>query len=278
MGLARLPNQGNRPPLTFSDSHRGLTVSAITLADEAESFLHYLAVERAASPNTVQAYEADLRKYRDFAASGGIEDYLAPTIGELTNFLDHLARRGLAPASVARNLGTIKSFYLFLRMEGRTADETVSLMERPNLWQRLPKVLPAAKIQELLREPYGTRYDYRDVAILEFLYATGARASELCDVKLEDLNLLEKQCLLFGKGNKQRMVLLGQAVILALNRYFRYQRPRLARLSTEPPWVFLTRSGKRLDRSSFTLCANTGGRSARRCIRTCCATASQPTS
>ena len=129
------------------------------------------------------------------------------------------------PPSVARNLVAVKIFYRFLRLEERTTQTTVDLLASPALWQRIPQVLSHEQVNKLLDAPQPRdRYYLRDRALLETLYATGCRASEVVGLKLADLHLQSGFCKCVGKGNKQRIVPLGRIAINALEAYLTKQR------------------------------------------------------
>src|ERR1700745_3424079 len=138
-------------------------------------------------------------------------------------------------------------FYRFLRMEERTSESTVELLNSPALWERIPQVLSPESVTKLLaaRLP-AERFFLRDRALLETLYATGSRASEVVGLKLADLHLDSAFCKCLGKGSKQRLVPLGRPAVNALRAYLDGLRPRLAAAAPEAPWVFVSRGGKAL--------------------------------
>jgi len=140
-------------------------------------------------------------------------------------------------------------FYRFLRLEERTTESTVELLSSPALWERIPQVLSPESVTKLLAAPLPLdRYYLRDRAILETLYATGSRASEVVGLKREDLYLDSAFCKCFGKGSKQRIVPLGRMAINALRAYLEELRPRLVRAAPDAPWVFVSRGGRGLTR------------------------------
>ena len=216
---------------------------------DVSAFRDYLAAERGMAKNTVLAYERDLAKYRDWVASGGLPSYLKPSVRELTNYLAHLKEEGLAAPSIARNLIATKMFYRFLRLEERVEENTVELLASPRLWERIPHVLSPESVEKLLHAPRNEdRFYLRDRALLETLYATGSRASEVVNLQLADLHLESSFCKCTGKGSKQRVVPLGAPAIAALKIYLRDQRPLLTQGDRENPWVFVSKGGRRLTR------------------------------
>ncbi len=150
---------------------------------------------------------------------------------------------------MARHLVALKMFYRFLRLEERTTDGTVDLLSSPSLWERIPQVLSPENVEKLLAAPQeGDRFFLRDRAILETLYATGSRASEVVGLKMDDLYLDAAFLKCMGKGSKQRVVPLGRPAIAALAAYIGDQRAKLTRAATDSPWVFVSRGGRALTR------------------------------
>jgi integrase/recombinase XerD len=220
------------------------------LIDDLKAFRHYLQAERSLAANTVLAYGRDLDHFSEWIAGGGLANYLTPSVRDLSHFLGHLREEvKLSPASVARHLVALKMFYRFLRMEERTEQSTVELLDSPALWERIPQVLNPASVEKLLAAPLPLdRFYLRDRAILETLYATGSRASEVVGLKLADLHLDSAFCKCSGKGNKQRVVPLGRPAIESLRAYLEELRPKLVRAATDAPWVFVSRGGRGLTR------------------------------
>lgn len=217
------------------------------LLEDVAAFRHYMQAERGLSPNTVQAYGRDLDRYATWAAEH-LPDYRAPKLSDLSRYLGFLAAEKLCPTSVARNLVALKVFYRFLRLEERTTDATVELLASPGLSDQLPLVLSPENVDRLLNGPRpGERFYLRDRAMLETLYATGCRASEVVNLRLADLHLDSAFCKCVGKGNKQRIVPLGRAAVAALKSYLGGPRSETVKAG-DVPWVFVSRGGKRLSR------------------------------
>ncbi len=219
------------------------------LCDDITAFRNYMQAERGLAANTVLAYGRDLNRFALWVAGGGLADYLRPTIRELGHYLSHLRDERLDPASVARHLVALKMFYRFLRLEERAEQAAVELLSSPALWERIPQVLSPESVEKLLAAPQAVeRFYLRDRAILETLYATGSRASEVVGLKLADLYLDSGFCKCLGKGSKQRVVPLGRPAVNALKAYLDEQRPKLVRANPEAPWVFVSRGGRGLTR------------------------------
>jgi integrase/recombinase XerD len=219
------------------------------LADDIVAYRNYLQAERGMAANTILAYNRDLDRFAIWVAGGSLADYLRPSVRELSHYLSHLREGKLAPASVARHLVALKMFYRFLRLEERADQAAVELLSSPALWERIPQVLSPESVEKLLAAPQaGERFFLRDRALLETLYATGSRASEVVGLRLADLYLDSRFCKCLGKGNKQRVVPLGQAALEALRAYLSDSRPRLVRAVPDAPWVFVSRGARALTR------------------------------
>jgi integrase/recombinase XerD len=219
------------------------------LSDDLTAFRQYLQAERGMAANTVLAYGRDLERFGGWVVGGGLRNYLSPSVRELSHYLAFLRDERLAPTSVARHLVTLKMFYRFLRMEERTAESTVDLLSSPALWERIPQVLSPEAVERLLAAPLPIdRFFLRDKALLETLYATGSRASEVVGLRLEDLYLDAAFCKCLGKGSKQRVVPLGRPAVEALKAYLSDLRPKLVRAVPDAPWTFVSRGGRPLSR------------------------------
>ena len=202
------------------------------------SFRHYLKAERGMAENSVLAYGRDLQRYAEWVATYRLADYLKPTLRDLSSYLLYLNEQDLAPPSVARHIVSLRMFYRFLRLEERADQTAVDLLGSPKLWQRIPAVLNTVQVDQFLSAPReGDRFFLRDRAILETLYATGCRASEVVNLRLEDLYLDSAFLRCTGKGNKQRVVPLGRPAVAALRAYL------AASPATASGTVFVSKSG-----------------------------------
>jgi integrase/recombinase XerD len=228
-------------------SERAAQFTALT--DDVKAFHNYLQAERGLAANTLLAYGRDLERFGGWVAGGGLSSYLSPTLRDLSHYLEYLRAEGLAPPSIARHLVALKMFYRFLRLEERTAQATVELLSSPALWERIPQVLSPEAVTKLLAAPQpGERFFLRDRALLETLYATGSRASEVVGLEVADVYLDGGYCKCVGKGNKQRIVPLGRPAVNALRAYLDELRPRLTANAPDAPWVFVSRIGRVLTR------------------------------
>ncbi|MFA5795069.1 MAG: site-specific tyrosine recombinase XerD [Candidatus Brocadiia bacterium] len=214
---------------------------------EIDLFLTYLAVDCGLSSNTLDAYKRDLvtfirsLKNKDVSAS-------EVTSQDIYNFIQSRRKSGLSPNTIARNIVAIKMFFRFLVSQGYLKKDSTELIDTPRTWKRLPDVVSYADIEKLLAAPNLTKpHGIRNKAIIEVLYATGARVSEVVNLKISDINFDNRYCKCFGKGNKQRIVLLGEEAIKALNNYLDKIRPKWIKASS-PGNVFLNHRGQKLGR------------------------------
>ena len=241
-----------------------------TLMDtHVEAFLHHLSAERGFSPNTLAAYRNDLRQFIAFLSAqqdGGGPVASWPQV-ERAHLLDHvlaLKDRQYAPATVARKVAAMKSFFHFLLAEGLIGNDPAEDVDSPKVGKSLPNVLSEEEVEQLLQEParVDTPEARRDAAMLELLYATGMRVSELVSLNLNDLRLQEGYVRCIGKGNRERMINLHQRAVRTLRSYLRDSRHLLGR-ARDAQALFLNHRGERLTRQGFWLLLKGYGRRAK---------------
>jgi integrase/recombinase XerD len=210
-------------------------------------FLNFCRLEKGLSANTLESYSRDLRKFSEFLTGGGeLRD--AETV---RRYLDHLFRAGLDSRSVARHLSTLRNFYKFLLREGKLAADPTEHAGTPKQWQSIPKYLNLEQINKIAQTPDATTpTGVRDRAMLELLYATGLRVSELCRLNLSDLNLEMGIVRTMGKGNKQRIVPAGKEALTAVRSYLRDGRGRLLK-GRASRYLFVTARGGAMTRQGF---------------------------
>ncbi len=192
-----------------------------------EAFSSYLAGECHLAENTVKAYRRDLVRFLRWLGKRRPAQLTLQDISAYPAWL--LETEQLAPSSVARHLISLKMFFRYLQLEGELRESAVELLGSPKLWERVPHVLSPELIERLLETPH--RYDpcpLRDRALLELLYATGCRASEVSHLKLADVRLDEGFCACHGKGDKERIVPLGRRAAESVRQYLEHERPQLA--------------------------------------------------
>ncbi|MBI4399011.1 MAG: site-specific tyrosine recombinase XerD [Candidatus Omnitrophica bacterium] len=217
--------------------------------DWLRQFLNYLAVERRLASNTLLAYERDLKDYLAFLHSKKIRDLAGVTPNAIREFLLGLKDKGFTTSTLSRRLVAIKVFHRFLVRERYLKQDPTSILESPKTWKRLPHSLSQADVERILQAPSPkTSQGVRDKAILELLYATGMRVSEMADLKLSDIQWESLVLKCTGKGNKQRIVPLGSIAARAVQEYLRRIR---GKISTRANELFLSRQKKKLTRQSL---------------------------
>lgn len=212
-----------------------------------ERFLEHIRHERGLAANTQAAYARDLR---DFAAWLGGRAAGALTVRDLGDYLATLSGKGLARSSIGRQAATLRVFYAFLQLEGVIVESPAELLAAGRPDDVIPATLSPGQVDRLLEAPDpATARGRRDRAVLELLYATGCRASEVSVLRLADLHLAESFCTCHGKGDKERVVPLGRRAIEAVRAWLDRTRPAFAaRAGGQPSWVVLSARGGRLSR------------------------------
>jgi len=219
------------------------------LSSAAAAFLAWCRIEKGLAPHTLSAYSLDIKKFQSFWTERHLERL--PTASELGVYVDSLYADGLCGRSVARHLTTLRNFYKFLLRDGRIAEDATRFLHAPKQWRNLPKYLTREQVDKLLAEPKpDSPREARDRAMLEVLYASGLRVSELCGLKLSDADLSLGYLRVTGKGSKTRMVPMGQKAQEAIREYL--ECPRAQLLRTRPsPYLFVTSRGGPLTRQAF---------------------------
>lgn len=224
------------------------------MEDLIREYLAHLAVERGASPHTVAAYRRDLGEYSGFLARRAVTTPDAVTREDVTAYVADLRARGLAPSTVERRVAALKGFHKFLVREGITENHPTARVPLPKVPARLPDLISIDEADALLSQPFPDGpVGLRDRAILEVLYGSGLRASELSGLDITDIDVAAGYLRVFGKGSKERLVPIGGIALTALETYIRAGRQHLrqkASLSADASAVFLSVRGRRLSRQS----------------------------
>ncbi len=214
-----------------------------------DEFITYLQVERGLAENTISSYSRDLVRFITYLETRKIAP-LKTTRKVIRDYLGTLTQ-DLSKRSQARNVSAIKTFFRFLVSEGRMKENPARLLETPRIQQKLPDILSVDEVEQLLSQPdIATPLGQRDRAMLELLYATGLRVSELVNLKLLDVNLEAGYVKTFGKGSKERMVPFGEMALQAIKTYLSEGRQALLKRGN-PPYLFLNFRGKPLSRQGF---------------------------
>ena len=215
-----------------------------------DTYVAYLRDVRRVSPNTVESYARDLSQLAAFAEKTG-RPVEALDRKDLEAFVRSLMTAGLAPRSVARLVACLRGFYKFVVVENKLAKNPAEDLRSPRGWTSLPKFLSLEEVDRLLAQPdVATPKGLRDKALIELLYATGLRVSELVSLRAGDLHLDEGYLTCVGKGDKQRMVPMGHDAALWVQRYIREGRPAILKKRSSP-WLFVNIRGGALSRVGF---------------------------
>ncbi len=216
-----------------------------------KDFIYYLAVEKGLAKNTLESYERDLKGFLSYLqkeAVGGVEEIKR---SHILGYMAHLRSKGLAASTVSRSLASIRSFFHFLLKERYVQENPANDMESPKQEKKLPKVLSMSEIDFLLNQPDESKTSgIRDKAMLELLYATGIRVTELIDLCLNDVNTESGYIRCLGKGSKERIVPIGTLAIQKVKDYIGKGRPKMVKELNEQA-LFVNQHGHRLTRQGF---------------------------
>jgi len=219
--------------------------------DYLDLFISYLAVEKGLSANTQEAYSRDLARYLDFLEQQGRNIPASVTSGDIAVFLGRLKDQAIGPRSRARCLSAIRMFHKFLMIENYADVNPASIIEAPRTLHKLPEFLSSSEIDALFAACSGiSGENVRDLAMLELLYATGLRVSELVGLKLREVNLEAGYLMTLGKGNKERLVPIGESACQRVTAYLEGVRCRLDP-SRQNRFLFLSRLGDAMSRQAF---------------------------
>ncbi|MBU8605262.1 site-specific tyrosine recombinase XerD [Bacillus safensis] len=220
--------------------------------DQLSDFIHFMTVERGLSENTIVSYKRDLQNYLSFLMTHEqLTDISDVTRLHIIHYLKQLKEEGKSSKTSVRHLSSIRSFHQFLLREKVTTDDPSWNIETQKTERTLPKVLSLGEVEKLLDTPnQNTPFDYRDKAMLELLYATGIRVSEMLDLTLADVHLTMGFIRCFGKGRKERIVPIGEAAASAIEEYIEKGRSKLLKKQPSDA-LFLNHHGKKMSRQGF---------------------------
>lgn len=214
------------------------------------AFLHYARAEKGLSTNTILAYRRDLMKFAEFLETRGVS-LVHATRSDAVDFLSTLYTRGLDSRSVARQLVTLRSFYRFCLGDDLIEKDPVANIESPKIYRTLPHFLSVEEVDKLLAQPdVSTAAGQRDKAMIELMYSTGLRVSELCGLGLSDIQMNAGALRCVGKGNKERIVPVGRRAVEAIAVYLREARPKFLR-DQASPYLFIGSRGRKIHRIQF---------------------------
>ncbi len=217
---------------------------AASLASSLDEYLITLRVERGLARNTIAAYRRDLNQYLDFVGEA------EPDPGVLDRFVTSLSESGLVKSTISRKIAAVRGFHRFMVAEGLRDSDPTLLLEAPRTRDSLPKALSIDEAIRLVQAPnLTTAKGRRDSAVLEFLYATGARVSETCGCDLTDVDLVDRLAKVTGKGSRQRIVPIGEKAVEAIRRWLGDRLDLVSRTQQGDP-LFTSLRGNRLSRQA----------------------------
>lgn len=224
----------------------------LPLERQLKRYADFLILEKGIATNSYLSYSADLKKYYEYLLEENVRSGAAVREDHVSGFLKLLRRRGLSAKSIARVLSAVRGFHRFLLGEEIASDDPTQNVDPPKRDRNLPEVLSIAEIDSILRQPDTSKpLGIRDRAILETLYATGMRVSELLELKQSNLLFDEELVLVYGKGSKERLVPIGQSAITWITKYRTTVRTALAQSSRTRDILFLNSRGSRLSRTTI---------------------------
>ncbi len=225
----------------------------MTLQDQVNDYFHFLMVEKGLSQNTIESYKRDLRNYTLYLQKvEQIKSLNEVTRAHIVQFLRHLKEENKSSKTIARHIASIRSFHQFLIRDKATDQDPSVHIETPKTERTLPKILNLSEVEALLEAPdESTPLGLRDKAMLEILYATGIRVSELINLQVEDVHITMGFVRCIGKGNKERIIPVGQTALTILEKYLDKSRPKLQSRKHLDSSLFLNHHGKGLSRQGF---------------------------
>ena len=217
-----------------------------------EEFISYISIERGLAENTVESYLHDLNSFNNYIFEElTLSYYQDVTESNIVSYLVFLQKTGKATSTIARHIATLKSFFNYLLRENIISTDPTSNLETPKLSRKLPKILTVAEVEQLLQQPdTSTPAGLRDKCMLEVLYATGLRVTELISLRINQVNYETGYVRCFGKGSKERIVPLGRIAKKYLDLYLRNGRGKLAKIPSEDA-IFITISERNLPGKDF---------------------------
>ncbi len=216
-----------------------------------DNFSHYLSVEKGLAQNTLESYRRDLTKFLSFLKKNKVDEPADISRDLINRYLNSLKQEGRAPSTISRNIASIRSFFNFLVLEGIVEENPARDLETPKLEKKLPRVLTAKEVDKLLGQPkLGEPNGLRDKAMLELLYASGIRVSELVTLNVSDFNPEVGFLRCKGKGMKERIVPIGSVAINYVQEYIQNHRYKLTK-KTDEKALFVNHHGRRLTRQGF---------------------------
>lgn len=220
------------------------------MTQDIQNFIQYLHQVKQTSVNTEVSYARDLRKMSEYLAAQGVVDLNAVTATNLNSYVLFLEKEGMKPSTISRNIASMKAFYHYLEKERRMVNDPSGLLKAPKIEKKMPTILSTEEVTRLLEQPGGNSpKELRDKAMLELLYATGIRVSELISLRIKDVNL-QMEYVSCTDGHKERIIPFGKVARDALQSYLQNGRGRLIE-EDSCEWLFTNCSGQAMSRQGF---------------------------
>lgn len=211
-----------------------------------ERFLNYLTVEKGLSANTLEAYKNDIYQFGSFLDKEN-KEITGFNKKDLVSYLTHLRDSGKQTSTITRNISALRTFCKFMLMEKIIDEDPIENLSAPKGWKRIPRIIGVSEVLDLLKKPEGKKISLRDRAILELMYSSGLRASEVVSIKTDDINFEVGFIRTTGKGSKERVVPINEIALGTTKRYIEESRPELLRKRISP-YLFLAKGGKPMTR------------------------------
>lgn len=211
-----------------------------------ERFLNYLTVEKGISSNTFEAYKNDIKKFQNYLGENG-KDIMHFSKSDLLSYLNHLRDAGNQTPTIARNISAVRGLCKFMLLEGIIDEDPAENIGTPKGWKHLPRILGTEEVLSLIEKPEGKKFSLRDKAILGLLYSSGLRASELINLKIDDINFEAGFITVMGKGSKERVVPVNEQAMEIIKKYIQELRHMLIKRKPVPN-LFVGKGGSPLTR------------------------------
>jgi integrase/recombinase XerD len=227
------------------------TIKNKSIGNDIAGYREYLRFEKLLLPNTIDSYLRDLKRFTVFLEASKINNYYELSKEQILDFLQILHEEGKSESSISRMLSTLRSFYKFLVIEKRCHKNPWVQVNNPIKLKKILVVLRIEEVEKFLESvPYSTALEIRDRAMLEILYSCGLRVSEIVNLKMQNIDLDEELLRFIGKGDKERIVPIGEKALSFLKKYLKTSRFKIKK-EFRSDYIFLNRSGKRITRQGF---------------------------
>ncbi len=222
------------------------------MKEDLEEYIRYLQIERGLADNTIESYKRDLNQYLVYLEKNELRDWEKIDRYTILSFMQELKEMKKSSATVIRMVSSLRKFHQYLKQEQRSSVDPMLHIDTPKKAHHLPKVLSMTEVEKLIETPNTNEIlGLRDRAILEVMYATGLRVTELTELKMDDLHLSLGLIQTIGKGDKERIIPIGDLAIKWIENYLKYSRNKLEKPSKRSPYLFLNHHGRKLTRQGI---------------------------